>query len=214
VKYILFLFVLCSTLGFSQTTVPFAEEVNALEKKYDSLWDANKETIVFTGSSSIKYWKSLESKFPNHQIVNTGFGGSKASDLLLHTEALILNFQPKQVFIYEGDNDVSAEIKTKEIIGTVNQIIAKIKAQNANTKIVLISAKPSIARWHLKRDYKKLNRQFRKICRKDNTISYGNVWDAMIANRKVRNDIFVSDGLHMNTEGYRLWYNVIAPLIE
>jgi len=66
----------------------FEGEVNAIAKKYDTLWDSSKETIVFTGSSSIRQWESLQERFPNQQIVNTGFGGSQASDLLQYSKIL------------------------------------------------------------------------------------------------------------------------------
>ena len=74
---------LLSTASFAQTENVFTNEVKDITVKYDSIWDSSKETIVFTGSSSVRLWRKLEQEFPNHQIVNSGFGGSQASDLLL-----------------------------------------------------------------------------------------------------------------------------------
>jgi len=68
--------------------------------QYDS---TKSNTVVFTGSSSIKSWKNINEYFPEHNIINTGFGGSQMSDLLYYSNQLILNFNPSQVFIYEGD---------------------------------------------------------------------------------------------------------------
>ena len=213
-KYLSLLFVCLCGISYAQPKLPFAEEVEALQKKYDTLWDPAKETIVFAGSSSIKFWKDLETVFPEHHIVNSGFGGSKASDLLLHTDALILRYKPKQVFLYEGDNDVAGKENVKTIIGTTKKIIAQIKAEDATTAIVIIAAKPSIARWHLRRKYKKLNKHFKRLCNQDAALTYGNVWNIMLNKGKVKNDIFIEDGLHMNKKGYQLWYTVIAPLIN
>ncbi len=213
-RYLLLLFLFIGFFGFSQDPERFAEEVENVVKKYDSLWDSSKETIVFTGSSSIRIWSNLQELFPDQQIVNSGFGGSQASDLDYHLNQLVLRFNPKKVFIYEGDNDLSAEKKPREIIDTTIGIIEKIRQQNPETEIVLIAAKPSIARWELKRHYKRLNRKFKRLGNKDSQIDYADVWSPMLEKRNVKQDIFIEDGLHMNDKGYDLWYNVIKNYME
>ena len=94
----------------SQTIIPdpqrFATEIDEIKRKS---FDLHSERIVFTGSSSIRFWKDLQTYYPNHQIINTGFGGSEMSDLLFHLEPTVLRFKPSKVFIYEGDNDISAD---------------------------------------------------------------------------------------------------------
>lgn len=89
-----------------------------------------------------------------------------------------------------------------------------IKQHNRETGIVLIAAKPSILRWNLKRKYKKLNRKFRRLSSKDEGVEFANIWDTMMAGRKVRPDLFVADGLHMNARGYELWYPIIKKYVE
>jgi len=209
---LLFLFIGFPTVA--QDASRFAGEVETIQKKYDTLWDASKETIVFTGSSSVRIWNDLESRFPEYQIVNSGFGGSQASDLLHYIEPLILRFNPKKVFIYEGDNDLSAEKKPKDIIVTTKEIIANIRKKNTDAEVVLIAAKPSIARWELKKHYKKLNRKFKKMSKKDSLTYFANVWQPMLEKKNVKQDIFIGDGLHMNAKGYELWYDVIKNFID
>lgn len=204
-------------IGFqtmAQDASRFDEEVEAIQRKYDTLWDSSNETIVFTGSSSVRIWKDLESRFPEHQIVNSGFGGSQASDLLHHIDQLVLRFKPKKVFIYEGDNDISVEKKPKAIIHDMKEIIALIGKENTNTKVVLIAAKPSIARWELKKHYKKLNRKFKKLSKKNPLLEFADVWKPMLDKKNVKQDIFIEDGLHMNAKGYHIWYDVIKDFME
>ena len=200
--------------GISQDLGRFVNEVDIIQKKYDTLWDASQKTIVFTGSSSIRTWENLNQLFPKHQIVNTGFGGSQATDLLAYSNELILTFNPYQVFIYEGDNDIAAKKTPKEIVNTTLAIIKRIREKRRGTKIILIAAKPSIARWSLKRKYKKLNRKFKRLCKKDNLLQFADVWKPMLQGRKLKQDIFKDDGLHMNAKGYEIWYTVIKPFIN
>lgn len=213
-KKLIFFFLLITVCGYGQKVPAFQNEVLAIQKKYDSIWDSSKETIVFTGSSSIRMWKNLETMFPNHQIINSGFGGSQSSDLYQYYQELILKYNPKKVFIYEGDNDVASKKRTKDIIANTRQIVSKIKENNNATQVVIIAAKPSIARWNLKRRYLRLNRAFEKLCEQDSSLEYANVWDVMLDGKKVRQDIFIGDGLHMNSKGYDLWFSVIQPFMN
>lgn len=212
-KGITALLLFVSIFGFSQDPHRFANEIKSIEKKYDTVWNSEKETIVFTGSSSIRKWEKLKQRFPTHQIVNTGFGGSEASDLLYYSNELIHRFQPLKVFIYEGDNDINSKKKTKQILKDIKEIIAGIQNKNIETKIVLIAAKPSIARWRLKRKYKQLNRRFKKLSKTNTRISYADVWTPMLDGKKLKKDIFIADGLHLNEKGYQIWYQTIKEFI-
>ena len=207
-------FSLISISVLAQDAFRFQQEILEIQEKYDTLWDNTKETIVFTGSSSIRLWKDLQETYPKYQIINSGFGGSEASDLLTYTQELILKYNPKKVFIYEGDNDINANKKPKDIISVFKEIILKIKNSNPETWIVIISAKPSMSRWHLKGKYKSLNRRFKRLCKKEQYVDYANIWNIMLDRKKLRQDIFIEDGLHMNAKGYELWDQIITNYIQ
>ena len=211
-------YVLCCICFFTnlsaQDSEDYTEEVEKIQIKYDSVWDSSKDTYVFTGSSSIRLWENLEEYFPEHQIVNTGFGGSETSDLLKFLDPLVLKFNPKKVFVYEGDNDISRKKKPKEVIAHFEEVITRIKNQSAANVIVIISAKPSIERWHLKGKYRRLNRKFKKLCARDTLLEFADVWTPMLQGRKLREDLFIEDGLHMNNKGYEIWYDVLKKFIN
>ena len=57
-------------------------------------------------------WSNIQEYFPNKIIINTGFGGSHMSDLLFYLDDIVIKYQPDQIFIYEGDNDVASGEKT------------------------------------------------------------------------------------------------------
>ena len=213
-----FCYVICSFCFFSTLTAQdpedFTEEVDKIQTKYDSVWDSGKDTYVFTGSSSIRLWENLEEYFPEHQIVNSGFGGSETSDLLEFIDPLVLRYNPKKVFIYEGDNDISRKKKPKEVIIHFEEVISQIKNLGTANTIVIISAKPSIERWHLKGKYKRLNRRFKKMCAADPLLEFADVWTPMLVGRKLREDLFIEDGLHMNDKGYVIWYDVLKKFIN
>lgn len=213
-KRLPFLLLLICALGQAQMEDVFAGEVAALEKKYDSLWDASRPTIVFTGSSSIRMWGDLQERFPDHQLLNTGFGGSQFSDLHHHLDALVLDYSPVKVFIYEGDNDLSARKKQREIIQTALEVIRRLQAERADMEIVLISPKPSISRWKLRGKYRRLNRKLNRLAENIPGVEFVDVWQPMLQGRQVNPDLFLDDGLHMNAKGYDIWYDQLKEFVE
>ncbi len=205
-------FLLIPIIIFGQDPLRFEEEVAKFKNAASDYPEENR--IVFTGSSSIRLWVDFKAYFPNHNVINTGFGGSETSDLIHYQDLLIKQFSPKQVFIYEGDNDTNSGKSSGRIMKDLKVLISSLKASGIED-IVLIAAKPSIARWQLKADYQKLNKKIEKLASKDEQLRYANVWDIMLDDAgNVREDIFIEDNLHMNKKGYDLWIKVIAPLLK
>ncbi len=192
----------------------FQNEVDALVKKYEHHKDSEKETVVFTGSSSIRLWKNLDSLFPKHQIINTGFGASLSGDLLHFSDELILKYQPDKIFIYEGDNDIAYNKTSNKVINNLKKIVGLIRAQNSKAVIILISAKPSKKRWKLKKKYKRFNRKLKRYTRKDPLLAYLDIWKPMLKNRQINTTLFQPDGLHMNTKGYSIWFKKVKPFLN
>ncbi len=192
----------------------FQEDVDALVKKYENIKESTKETIVFTGSSSIRLWKNLDSIFPKYQIINTGFGASLSGDLLRFSDELILKYRPTKVFIYEGDNDIAYNKTSNAVINNLKKIVKRIHAQNNETVVILISAKPSVQRWKLKKKYQRFNRKLKRYTKKDPLLAYIDVWKPMLKNRRINTTLFQPDGLHMNSKGYSIWFKKVKPFLN
>ena len=213
-KYLFIALLTLPLMAIAQTDNPFKKEVEAIQQKNDSLWDSSQPTIIFTGSSSIRLWRDVQERFAQHQVLNTGFGGSQFSDLELYLDELILNYNPSKVFIYEGDNDIVAKKRPRKILKRAEYILGILQQRNPNMEIVLISAKPSISRWKYRGRYRRLNRKLNRLASKTDGIDFVDVWYPMLDERKVKQDIFIEDGLHMNDKGYDIWYDVIKDYID
>ena len=207
---ILYLILIFSFSAKSQMN--FKSEVNAIQEKNKHLIKTENKHVVFTGSSSIRIWENLFEIFKDSTIVNTGFGGSKASDLLYYIDELVINFNPKKVVIYEGDNDINSGQDINFIYKNILKIIERIKDKNDKIKIILISAKPSISRWHLRDKYIQLNQKYRELANKSDFIEFADTWSAMIENGVLKKDIFIEDGLHLNEKGYEIWEKTLKKV--
>lgn len=191
----------------------FEKEVAEISHHLDSIGWA-KGSVVFTGSSSVRMWKSLQDQFPEVPIINTGFGGSTAEDLDAQLFPLVLRLEPSKVLIYEGDNDINGGKTAAEIMTTLDKIVTRIQKQLPNTTVNLIAAKPSPSRWELKTSYLVLNDLMRQYCTAHENVNFVNVWDIMLDKSGVpRADIFIGDNLHMNEKGYALWKEIFTPFL-
>ena len=195
----------------SQRPKRLLDEVQELQAKYDTLYTNGKKTYVFAGSSSIRFWEELPEIFSEVQVVNSGFGGSMASDLLVYLDELVLDYKPDKVFLYEGDNDIFNRKSPAKIVRQTRRIVRRIQKYNGPTPVVIIGAKPSLVRWHLKKKYEKLNAKLKALCEQDTHTSYAHIWDSMLEDGTIKKEIFLEDGLHMNDQGYALWKTIIKP---
>ena len=201
-------------VGSSQDPERFKEEIAALLSKPNPKTD---HPIIFTGSSSVKYWGDLETQFPhvNVPIINYGFGGSHMSDLIFYQNDLILSKNPSKLFIYEGDNDLAYGKSVDTIIEDFNVLLTTINDTFPDLEVYVISPKPSIARWDLKDNYMELNDSLASFCEKFKNVKFINVWSPMLGGRsKPPSSLFVGDQLHMSPAGYKVWKNKIEPYLK
>lgn len=203
-----------SLSSIAQNPERFKDEIAKFSKE-EAVADT-KNLNLFTGSSSIRVWNDITEQFPDHNILNRGFGGSQMSDLLFYADELIFKYQPDQIFIYEGDNDIAAGKAPEEILATADSLLQKIRSQlPARVKVYFISAKPSVARWNLRDQYITFNKQLEAWTEQQKNVGYIDVWNPMMAaDGEVMKDIFVKDNLHMNSKGYDIWAKVIAKYLR
>jgi len=200
-----------SEITYLKQAESFAEEVAKIADSPVPTWDSG--IIIFTGSSSVRLWRDAGLLSKGSPIINTAFGGSTAYGLNLYLEDLLLRYEPKQVFIYEGDNDIAAGRDTRTILEHLDTIFTRIWEQNSETEIVYIAAKPSPLRWEMRKEYEALNKAVERRAKKEDRLVFADVYSPMLEKGEVREDLFVGDRLHMNRTGYAIWAEVIRPLV-
>ena len=173
-----------------------------------------KGSIVFLGSSSFRRW-DLDRYFPGRGLINRGFGGSQMVDALRYLDRIVLPLEPRAVFLYEGDNDTGSGKSPETVAGQFQDLAAKIHADLPEARIVFVSIKPSLRRWHLIEVARKANDLIRKACAESDLLEYVDAATPLLgADGLPRPDLFVEDGLHLNDAGYRIWATVLEPYLD
>lgn len=198
----------------AQDPLRFENEVRGIHKR-DSIFNLS-QPIVFAGSSTINNWKDIAAAFPEHTVANHGFGGSEMSDLLYYANTLLIDCNPSQIFIYEGDNDLSHGKTPEVILADAGRVLAIIREKlPRKLPVVFIYAKPSLSRWKLKEQYEAYNKALKKWAKKQRKVKVVDVWKPMLdENGEPMKDIFLADGLHMNKKGYDIWTKTLRPYLK
>jgi lysophospholipase L1-like esterase len=185
------------------------EESVAAFERADRDMPPAKGAILFIGSSSIRLW-NLPQHFPDLNVVNRGFGGSQIRDVVHFANRIVIPYQPRLIVLYAGDNDIAAGKKAEQLLSDFQEFVRVVRDKLPDTRIVFISIKPSPARWHLVAEMRRANQLIHDSMAQDDRLEYSDVHTAMIgANGQPRAELFISDGLHLNEDGYKLWTTLL-----
>lgn len=170
--------------------------------------------IVFVGSSSIRRWTTLAADFPDLPVINRGFGGSQLADSVNFAGRIITRYQPRQVVIYVGGNDINAGKDPEVVFGDFVALVAKIRAGSPKARIGYISIAPTPKRWEQVDKVRHLNRLVKAYCQR-HRLDFINVFPLMLGpDGRPNPDIFVADRLHLNATGYAIWTKAVRPYLK
>ena len=170
--------------------------------------------VLFIGSSSIRLWKTLKGDFPGVAVVRRGFGGSQIADSVHFAGRIVHPYQPRQIVMYAGDNDVASGKSPEAVLADFQTFVKVVHAKLPKTRIAFIAIKPSIARWKLSGKMAQANALIRAACDKEKRLEFIDIWQSMLGqDGKPKPNLFVKDGLHLNANGYALWTSIVKPYL-
>jgi len=170
--------------------------------------------IVFVGSSSIRLWRTLAQDFPQHRVLNRGFGGSEIADSTHFADRIVLPYAPRMVVLYAGGNDLNSRKSPEQVVANFKAFFAKVRAKLPDAEIAYISIAGNPARWAQVEKVKAVNAEIAAWLKDQPRTKFINVFARMLGEDGLpRPEIFVADKLHMNAEGYKLWTEIIGPFL-
>lgn len=172
-------------------------------------------SIVFAGSSSIARWETLEKDFASLPVLNRGIGGYTLYDNVQSFDRVILPYKPPVIVLYSGENDLAEGRSPRQVFQSFQDFVTLVHAKLPATRMVVVSIKPSIARWSMTDSIRVTNRLIQDCVGRDKQLQYVDVFTPMLdASGQVRRELFVEDGLHMNARGYAIWSTLIKPALR
>lgn len=216
-KAIVFTLFLFSFLNPVQAqTAPDLWQAIVAFKKLDSIQPPPTRPIVFVGSSSFTKWKDVNRDLPGYPIINRGFGGAILLDVIRYSYDVIIRYQPKQVVIYCGENDLAGgdSVSAAEVVLRVKTLFGIIRTNLPQATIDFISMKPSPVRAGVQEKIKAANKEVKAFFKTQKNAAFIDLYNAMLdAKGNMREELYLADRLHMKPEGYVIWTKIIQPYL-
>lgn len=193
---------------------PFEDEIAQFEAA-DRISPPPRGSVLFVGSSSIRLWPNLGADFPNVEVLQRGFGGSTLGQVDHYAPRVVLPYFPRLIILYAGDNDLAEGMTPAQILADFKTFVGVVRPSMPKTRIVFVSIKPSTARVALLGKMREANTLVRQYIATDPSLTYVDVFTPMLDPTGVpRGELFQSDGLHMNAQGYAIWRGLLQPLVS
>jgi lysophospholipase L1-like esterase len=210
----LFLISFLTITAFAQNKPNFWDDVQTI-KKYDQMYKAPVHPVLFVGSSSIRKWDDCTQVFAKYNALNRGIGGAVINDITYYLNDVVFPYQPKQIVLYVGENDLVNEAVTPDtVLNRTIRLYEGIRAKLPNVPIVYISIKPSPSRDKYKEKAVASNSLIKKFLAGEANVKFVDVYPLMLTkDGKLRPELFVGDMLHMNAAGYAIWRKAVEPYL-
>jgi lysophospholipase L1-like esterase len=170
--------------------------------------------ILFIGSSTVRRWKTLAEDLTGHKVINRAFGGSEIADSTHFADRIIFPYEPRQVFLRAGGNDIHAGKLPEEVAADFVDFVRAVHARLPNTEILFIGVGPAPARWGETDKYRDLNERIRKLALGMRRVGFVGDFDLGITpDGRPREGVFVADKVHFNADGYKLLADRVRPYL-
>jgi lysophospholipase L1-like esterase len=180
---------------------------------YRKIWKIIRpvHTTVFLGNS-LTAWFDLY-PFERNGLMNFGIPGNLTSDVYARLDTII-KIKPEMIFLEIGINDLIRHKKPEEVIFIYDKILDKLVSETGETEIFVQSIFPVATRvgGQLNKDISKTNRGIRALCNKYH-LPYVDVYSRLAGTNNALQENYTKDGLHLTDEGYKIWREVLEPLL-
>lgn len=171
--------------------------------------------VVFTGSSSIRAWKTLGRDMDGFPVVNRGFGGSQMSDLNRYADRIVVPLRPRVVVVYEGDNDLAGGKDIGGLMEEFRQFVEAMQVALPEARIVFLAVKPSPSRRSILQKQQVFNRRLKEWVEGNAKLRFVDVATPLSdAKGEPREELFLADRLHLKPSGYDLWTREVRPVLR
>lgn len=208
-------------LRFNKWITPELHDFAVWEKEISAFEAADKTnrppqgTILFLGSSTIRLWKTLAQDFPDTPVINRGFGGSEIVDSTHFADRIVFPYAPKQIIFRSGGNDLQNGKSAADVFADFKTFVATIHAKLPKTEIVFMSWNNSQSRWSSAKREQALNQLIADYAKTQSRVKYLDVADFCLDTKGLpRPELFQSDKLHFNPEGYKLLVERVRPALR
>jgi lysophospholipase L1-like esterase len=168
------------------------------------------DAILFIGSSTIVRWRTLARDFPEHPVINRGFGGSQIADSVFYADRIVIPYRPRLIVLRAGGNDIHAGKSPEQVADDFQAFVERVRAKLPEVRIAYMPINASPLRWANVEREKKANELIKAYIATGKNLDYIDAFEATLGtDGKSREELFVKDRLHFNDEGYKILTSIV-----
>jgi len=186
-------------------------------RRFDKRNTLPSEPVLFVGSSSIVFWETSQS-FPDYPVINRGFGGASLPEVIHYYDDVIKKHAPSVIVVY-CDIDVENGKSPEFSVNAFKQLVNRIDEDFPSSDVVFLSMKPTLIDDVLGKQVRNnkiiTNRLLAEYSESKDNLHYVDISEVMFADDlRLKDEIFLRDGMHLNNQGYVLWDPIVKEKID
>ena len=150
-------------------------------------------------------------------LIQRGYGGAHFRDLIFYIDT-ILNHHDLSMIVCFVANDISqkkSNESVKIILRNYDYVIKRIRKKHPSLPIIQISITPTESRWHLWSKINELNLALKEYCDTHSKMVFLETTSHFLNAEGIpKKELFRTDKLHLNNDGYALWSSLIRSQVE
>jgi beta-glucosidase len=191
------------------------EEVKKRGDEIKLLFIGDSITDAWSGSPRDSGQKEWEKRFAPRGAINLGIGGDRSQHVLWRLEnGNIVGLKPKAAVLMIGTNNSNGKDNTaEEIADGIKAIVAKLRKELPETKILLLAIFPRGAKPNAQREK---NAQASKLASEvadGKMVYYLDIGDKFLEADGTLTKEIMPDLLHLSPKGYTIWADAIEPKV-
>ena len=187
-----------------------------LKKKYNKMPKNKYSSILFGDSMTENIFHYLPK---NSSFIDMGISGDYSIGLINRVENVV-DFQPNNVFIMIGINDIIEKFPLSEIQTNYEHLIQIIQKKCPNTKIYIQSTLPTCGRKSLLSSSEDVNLKvielntFLKNYAKSQNIVFIDMYPDFVNQNNELKPELTTEGIHLNALGYEIWLRYLKKYTD
>ncbi len=175
------------------------------------------DAVMFAGSSSIRLWSTLDNDMAPYSVIQRGYGGAKLSDFAVYADRIFTPHKCSALVmfvandIYGGDDDKTPEEVKKLFLN----VLKTFRKTHPDTPFFWIAVTPTPSRWSVWSEISRVNDLIKKVCEDQrNTYFIRTDFAFLDETGKPDDSLFLTDKLHLNARGYKIWTELIRNELD
>ena len=164
--------------------------------------------LLLVGDSLIDYF-DWQRTFSNHTVWRHGTPGETVQGLLRRTKKLIKQVNsPDYIVIMTGTNNLVME--DFGFVPEYKNVLALFSTGFPAAQPIITSLMPIKIPWIADSAVPRMNQHLQNLCQQTNSF-FLNIFPAFLDQKgQQRPELFMEDGVHLSTQGYKIWAAALA----